>query len=68
MSAISVELTLEPDEAEAIWDRLNHYYPYSREAFGSAMDKLVNAMDRAGVKTDCGREGRPEPPYLASGV
>ncbi len=64
-----IELTLEPDEAEAIWKWLNHYYPDSQEAMCSAIDKLGEAMDRAGVDTeDFSSKVEGGPAYLASGI
>jgi hypothetical protein len=50
MSA-TVSLTLTPEEAEAVWAWLHQYYPESREAWGSAILKLEEAMESAGVST-----------------
>jgi hypothetical protein len=53
-----VPLTLTPNEAKAVWAWLNQYYPESREAFGSACDKIASAMERAGLETEF--ESEPE--------
>lgn len=69
MSPKSVELMLEPDEADAIWKWLNHYYPDSQEVLSSAFEKFGDAMDRAGIDTeDFSSKFEDGPPYLASGV
>ncbi|MDR5728415.1 MAG: hypothetical protein RB191_13390 [Terriglobia bacterium] len=46
-----VELTLAPEEAEAVWAWLHQYYPDSRDAWLAAIVKLEDAMERAGVPT-----------------
>lgn len=69
MSPQPIELSLQPDEAIALWFWLNCHYPDSREAMGSALDKLADEMDRAGIDTDdFSSKFEGGPPYLASGV